>query len=272
MNSFLELHGLSISGTINTFDRVIFKGHLNGFFPDGAFGRYLSRRGILLKDAGRFFEAETQRIRDHVVSLAAAAGRPVEYLMGSSTHRSGTSKEARAWQIAERDGVTEGLVCVLSVVEPCRSFGVTPNRQTRRLEVVRRRRKCLHYYLYRIDPEFGWMHVRLQTWAPYEMQIYVNGREWLARQIDQAGIGYRRSDNKITDVDDFGPITALCGRFAHTNCHRSWSGRPPWSIRCCPTSNAPASPATGGSSISASTPATSCSPTVRRWRRSRAIW
>src|SRR4051794_11634471 len=35
-------------------------------------------------------------------------------------------------------------------------------------------------YLYRIDPEFGWMHVRLQTWAPYEMQISVNGREWLA--------------------------------------------------------------------------------------------
>ena len=61
------------------------------------------------------------------------------------------------------------------------------------------------------------MHVRLQTWAPYEMQIYVNGREWLARQMDQAGIGYRRSDNKITAVDDFGPITALCERFAHTD-------------------------------------------------------
>ena len=49
------------------------------------------------------------------------------------------------------------------------------------------------------------------------MQIYVNGREWLARQMDQAGIGYRRSDNKITAVDDFGPITALCERFAHTD-------------------------------------------------------
>src|SRR3954454_9457874 len=215
MNTFLDVHGSSISGVINTFDRVIFKGHLNGFFPDGAFGRYLSRRGVLLKDAGGFFE--TQRIRDHVVSLAAAAERPVEYLMGSSTHRSGLSKEARARAIAERDGVTEGLVCVLSVVEPCRSFGVTPNRQTRRLEVVRRRRKCLHYYLSRIDPEFGWMHVRLQTWAPYEMQIYVNGREWLARQMDQAGIGDRRSDKKITAVDDFGPITALCERFAHTD-------------------------------------------------------
>jgi hypothetical protein len=75
MNGFVDLHGELITGAINTFDRVIFKGHLNGFFSDGAFGRYLSRRGILLKDAGPFLEAETQRIRDHVVSLAAAAGR-----------------------------------------------------------------------------------------------------------------------------------------------------------------------------------------------------
>jgi hypothetical protein len=52
MNGFVDLHGESITGVIETFDRVIFKGHLNGFFPDGAFGRYLSRRGILLKDAG----------------------------------------------------------------------------------------------------------------------------------------------------------------------------------------------------------------------------
>src|SRR3954465_15316387 len=217
MNSFLELHRLSISGTINTFDRVIFKGHLNGFFPDGAFDRYLSRRGILLKDAGRFFEAETQRIRDHAVSFATAARRPAPNLAGASTHRSGTSKEARARAIAERDGVTEGLVCVLSVVEPCRSFAVTSNRQTRRLEVVRRPRKCLHYYLYLIDPAFGWMHVRLQTWAPYEIQVYVNGREWLARQMDRASLGYRRSDNKITQVDDFGAVSALGERFAHTD-------------------------------------------------------
>jgi len=215
MKSFLEQHGESISGTINTFDRVIFKGHLNGFFPSGAFARYLWQRDVLLKDAGRFFEAETRRIRDHIESMAA--DRPVEYLAGASTHRSGSSKEARAREIAERDGVTEGLVCVLSVVEPCRSFTVVGNRRTQRLEVVYRPRKCRHYYLYLIDPEFGWMHVRLQTWAPYEIQVYVNGREWLARQMDRAGIGYRRSDNKITWVDDVEAVTALCKTFAHTD-------------------------------------------------------
>ena len=83
--------------------------------------------------------------------------------------------------------------------------------------MVRRPRKCLHYYLYLIDPEFGWMHVRLQTWAPYEIQVYVNGREWLARQLDAAAIGYRRSDNKITAVDESEAVATLCGRFAHTD-------------------------------------------------------
>lgn len=105
---------------------MIFKGHLNGFFPAGAFGRYLWRRGVLLKDAGKFFEGETKHLRAHVEALAARAGRPFEYLAGASTHRSGTSKEAYARRIAERDGVTGGPVAFFSVLEPCSSFAVVP--------------------------------------------------------------------------------------------------------------------------------------------------
>jgi hypothetical protein len=85
-----------------------------------------------------------------------------------------------------------------------------------RLEIVRRRRKCLHFYLYLIDAEFGWMHVRVQSWAPYDIQVYVNGREWLARQMDRAGIGFSRSDNKITAIDDAAGVTTLCDRLRHT--------------------------------------------------------
>src|SRR4051794_6878535 len=59
------------------------------------------------------------------------------------------------------------------------------------------------------------MPVRLQTWAPYEIQVYVN--EWLARQLDAAAIGYRRSDNKIIAVDNGKAGAALCERVAHTD-------------------------------------------------------
>ena len=34
------------------------------------------------------------------------------------------------------------------------------------------------------------MHVRLQTWFPYTVQVYVNGHEWLARQMLQKKLGF----------------------------------------------------------------------------------
>ena len=61
------------------------------------------------------------------------------------------------------------------------------------------------------------MHVRVQTWAPYQIQTYINGREWLARQLDALGIGYRRSGNKITVVDDLARIEDLCRQFARAD-------------------------------------------------------
>src|SRR3954467_14183391 len=130
MASFLDLHQDAIGGTIETFDRLIFKGHLNALFPQGAFKRYLDRRGILLKDAGDFFEAETVRLKAHAKALADDNGRPFIYLNAAQTRATGSSKESLARRIAAQDGVTEGLVCVFSTLEPCRSFTVAGNRET----------------------------------------------------------------------------------------------------------------------------------------------
>jgi len=215
MDIFLEKHRDAILGVVEGFDRVIFKGHLTSMFPEGAFGRYLSQRGILLKEAGKFFERETETIKRHAKSVAEQAGRPFLYLNSAHTHASAQSKEALARSIAERDGITEGLVCIFSVLEPSISFGVVGNHQTHRLQVVRRKRNCLHLYWYLIDPNLGWMHVRIQTWAPYSVQIYVNGREWMCRQLAHNGIAFERSDNKIVWVSDFEASAKLAEKFNH---------------------------------------------------------
>ncbi|WP_291984509.1 hypothetical protein [Candidatus Accumulibacter sp. ACC007] len=217
MDIFLNKHQESILGVVEGFDRIIFKGYLTSMFPDGAFGRYLSKRGVLLKDAGKFFESETKTLVEHAKTTAEEAGRPYHFLASAHTHASGRSKEAMARAIAEQDGIAEGLVCIFSVIEPCVSFAVAGNRKTQRLEVVRRNRRCLHLYWYLIDPVFGWMHVRIQTWAPYATQIYVNGREWLCRQLPQVGVAFERSDNKILWVSDFEATAALAEQFNHTD-------------------------------------------------------
>jgi len=200
--SFAQVHAARIVGSLSAFDRLIFKGHLTSLFPAGAFERLLRAEGILLEDFGGYVERVTQRIKAHLEALADRAGRPVVYLGSASTKRSGRSKDDIARAIAEQDGITEGLVCVLSTLETCWSFEVRGNHRTHRREVVRRKRKCLHYYVYLIDEEFGWMHVRLQSWFPFTIQVWVNGREWLARELDQEGIGYTRYLNSFQDIED----------------------------------------------------------------------
>jgi hypothetical protein len=53
------------------------------------------------------------------------------------------------------------------------------------------------------------MHVRVQTWFPFAMQVCLNGRTWLARQLDAAGLGYQRRDNKFLALDDFARAQAF---------------------------------------------------------------
>jgi hypothetical protein len=215
MKTFLSVHQDVIVGTLSTFDRLIFKGYLSRFYAQGAFARFLNSQHILLKDFATYAEKTTAELKAQAQQVAAAAQRPYIYLASASTAASGHSKEAQARAIAERDGLTDGLICVFAAVEPCSTFTVRGNHQTQRLEVVRENRKCLHFYFYYLDREFGFMHVRLQSWFPFTLQIYLNGREWLARQLDQRRIAYQRYDNKLTQVADLPAAQALCEQFAH---------------------------------------------------------
>jgi hypothetical protein len=215
METFLSIHQDAIIGTLTMFDRIIFKGHLTGLFPDGAFSRFLSSQDVLRKDFKPYVEARTQELKEHAQQIAREASRPFIYLQSATTKRSGQSKEDLARSMVEEDGISEGLICVFSVLEPCTSFVVRGNRETHKLEIVRKRRKCLHFYFYLIDPEFGFMHIRLQSWFPFEIQVYINGHEWLARQMDRQGIAYQRYDNCFISIDDLEAAQELCERFAH---------------------------------------------------------
>ena len=156
---------------------------------------FLWTQGVALKDFTPYAKATTERIANNALRLATEAGRPVISFDHVKTRNRVQQKEELARSIAERDGVTEGIVSLISAVEACMSFQVRKSMKTGRIEATRRERKCLHHYLYVIDPEFGFMHVRIQGWIPYDIQVYVNGREWLARQLDRAGVGYVRYED-----------------------------------------------------------------------------
>ena len=92
-------------------------------------------------------------IKEKARALAVQAGRPFLFVPSSQT-----SKEELVRRIAAQDQVTEGLIAVLTAVEPCQSFRVVGNRQTKMIELKVETRKCSHLYFYYEHPRFGFMH------------------------------------------------------------------------------------------------------------------
>ena len=64
------------------------------------------------------------------------------------------------------------------------------------------------------------MHVRLQTWFPFPIQVCINGREWLAREMDKAGIGYKRRDNCFIHIDDIPKVQEMADAAVKRNWHK----------------------------------------------------
>jgi hypothetical protein len=215
MRSFLHHHESEIKGVLHGFDRIRFRGTIRWLASLPGMNTFLGTIGVLYKDFTDWGKERTERIRMATIKLAAAADRPNQYLTSSATR-----KEDVALEIAARDGVTEGLVCVLSAVEPCHTFEVGPNRAKKQLELRSKSGKCLHYYFYLLDRRMGLMHLRLQTWAPFTVQVCVNGREWLAREMRAKGIDFEQRDNCFVDVADVRRAQQLLDRQLRTD----WSG------------------------------------------------
>jgi hypothetical protein len=148
MTTFESVHESRVVGKLVAVDRLIFKGHLNGLMPKGAFARFLLLQSVMLVAFKAYVSQATERLKAHAQALAAKAGRSYQYLERAYTAARGQGKEDRAREIAERDGIQEGLIVVFAVVEPCMSFNVRGNRETHKLEVVRSARKCLHFYFW----------------------------------------------------------------------------------------------------------------------------
>jgi hypothetical protein len=208
VQSFLSKHADKITATLSCFDRVIFRGYLPCCHPRGLEG-LLHHHGVLLKDFKDFAPKQAERLKEHAQQFAAARGRPFRHL----AHK--TRKDELARQIAQQDGASEGLIAVFSCLETCRTFRIAYGQGRPCLRADYRR--CLVLYYYLLDPQFGLIHLKLQTWFPFTLQVYVNGHEWLAKQLTQRGLGFVQVDNALVQLADAAATQRLANRFGRLN-------------------------------------------------------
>jgi hypothetical protein len=210
LSRFITKFTSPIVALLSCFDRVIFKGHLAlsaprelEYFVDRVLN---ARRSDLMKTMAPQY---SDRLIQHAQGWARKAGRTYEYRTGQFR------KDEWAQGLIRDQGISEGLVGVLCTQETCPSFALIPGPD--RPQFVGRNRQQRVLYSYLLDPQFGLIHVRLQTWLPFTVQVYVNGHEWLAQQMVQKQSGFVQQHNAFTRLDDPAQAQCLADRFARLN-------------------------------------------------------
>lgn len=61
------------------------------------------------------------------------------------------------------------------------------------------------------------IHVRLQTWFPFSIQIYLKGKEYLKRQLENESIKFTSYDNSVTWVEDIERAQHIADKFIERN-------------------------------------------------------
>ncbi len=209
MQQFIEKYRDQITGVLSGLDRLVFRAaprRLNfGYFDKNlkafvarGMEEYCWQNKLLFKDYQKHVKAVSERIKNASLQPFRKRDLPVEFVSSPSLN-----KDELARNLAKKRNIESGLVCALSALEPSPTF---EHRGTR---IIRRTRPCHVLYQYQIHPKVGWMYARIQTWFPFNIQIGLNGREWLARQMDQAGLQYVQAGNCFPWIEDFGRAQQL---------------------------------------------------------------
>lgn len=214
MDSFLTRHAALVTSTLSGFDRLVFRGCLQPLIRDRGMHVLLAHAGVRLLDFKDFALKTSERVKQAALAAAERLDRPVRYLDSPKV-----SKEDLARQLlAEHPLDKPGLVCAFKAVEPCMSFEYHRSQDPQDRGLKLRPRKCLHVYQYWLHPTFGFMNARIQTWFPFNIQICLNGREWLARQLEYRGSEFKRVDNCFTWLEN----PALAQRLMDEQLQLAW--------------------------------------------------
>jgi hypothetical protein len=209
MKRFLQRFGAFVLGVLCGFDRIRFRGNKRQLcYPNGILG-HLCHRRLRLKDF-KAYALDTTASLCQVIETPAKQAGILRYLNSSQA-----STEATALQIAAEHQLSSGLIAVLARVEPALIVQVR-GRRTGTLAPRLESGKCLHYYHYYLDRAVGLRYTRLQTWFPFTMHIGLNGRDWLAGQMKQAGIDFVQKDNCFTWIKDLDAAQRLMDRQLQT--------------------------------------------------------
>jgi hypothetical protein len=196
VKSFLSRFQALVAFTLSGFDRLRFWGDSRLLNHVGGVNSYLYQNHILRRDFPEHCQRLTDTLTDQSYKQAERDGVPVQYL-----NRSGVEKDVLALELARTHNRTSGRIALITALEPGMTYRLRKTDDGF-VEPRKEATRCLHHYHYFLHERFGLGYIRIQTWFPFTIRIGLNGRLWLARELEKRGVGFQRHRNLITSVDD----------------------------------------------------------------------
>jgi hypothetical protein len=221
MEDFFKKHEKNIAGVISCYDRVLLRGTLTSCCYAQGMTNLLYFKNIKVFDYQNYAQSLREILRKNAENVAKENDITIEHISKSSIR-----KEEVIKKVLEKRGNHSGLVHILSAMETCTAYKPRYDQVKKHAHLVTTQGKCLHYYFYFIDKDFGLCHVRVPTWCPFTLQFYCNGHNYLANKLKRRKIGFKMADNAFLLIDDFGKAQKLSDQFEVKRLHKmldKWS-------------------------------------------------
>jgi hypothetical protein len=215
MELLTETYKGKIAFVLSCYDRLI----LTGTMPDISYSQgmtsYMYQNDVKIFDYPKFAEPFKDAIRANAERIAQENGVKIEFI-----RKTGVRKESIISDKIKQRGDHPGIVHIISAMEACNTYKPWHDKTTGKTFLKPDQSKCLHYYFYFIDAQVGLGYVRVPTWCPFRLQVYVNGHNLLAAELRQAGIKYTMIDNAFDSIEDVVKAQELSDSISIEKLHR----------------------------------------------------
>ena len=214
MELFTKLFGDLLLFVYHCFDRIVIHGYLSGLSrPEQVVHFFRKVVGIPVLSK----EILSQRTADYqnwVEAFARNHNIPIEWA------EKGVRKEdyVLPWLRRMTKRNAYGVYFIFKSMEQGPSFRVSvpkyPTKDTNHRILARQRSRFTHDYFYIRDEVLGPMVMRVATFFPFQTTYYLNGHNFIERELNRAQVGFRKNDNAFLAIDDVAALQAAADRLS----------------------------------------------------------
>jgi hypothetical protein len=214
MEHFTRLFESLLVFVYHCFDRIVIHGYLSGLSrPEQVvhFVRHVLGIPVVSKEV---LSQRTDDYRNWVEAYARNHKIPMEWA------EKGLRKEDHVLPALRRmeKRAAYGVYFIFKSMEQGRTFRITvpkyPTQDPNHRILAHQRSRFTHYYFYIRDEVLGPIVIRVASFFPFHATYWLNGHSFIQRELDRAGIAFRKDDNAFLAVDDVLALQAAADRLS----------------------------------------------------------